>query len=189
MSITSNAITELREKHNMTQQELADRLCVSRSLVSMWELGERTPDWVSVERMADLFNVSKSAIMPDPQYVFVSEIDSEALDVEINELSEWIVHACENDEGRISLVDSVLSKLPRKDKALFMSRYLLMKTCKAIAFEFGMNESSVRSRLARLRKRLEKGGLLGETGAIRNDEFKRIMHVFATREENDLETE
>ena len=40
MAKTAERIAELRKKSGLTQRELADALCVSRSLVSLWELGE-----------------------------------------------------------------------------------------------------------------------------------------------------
>ena len=58
MAGASETIVKLRTEKGWSQQELADRLLVSRSLVSMWELGSRKPDRFSVERMADLFGVS-----------------------------------------------------------------------------------------------------------------------------------
>ncbi|MBR6934597.1 MAG: helix-turn-helix transcriptional regulator, partial [Clostridia bacterium] len=48
MAGVSETIVKLRTEKGWTQQELADRLIVSRSLVSMWELGIREPDLLSV---------------------------------------------------------------------------------------------------------------------------------------------
>ena len=38
-------IAELRKEKNMTQQELADKLCVTDRAVSNWENGIRMPDY------------------------------------------------------------------------------------------------------------------------------------------------
>lgn len=51
-------ITQLREKLNMTQEELAKSLKVSRGAVSMWEIDHRTPDIHILQRIADFFDVS-----------------------------------------------------------------------------------------------------------------------------------
>ena len=59
MSKISEAIIRLRTEKGLTQQDLADQLLVSRSLVSMWELGERTPDILSVEKISELFGDEK----------------------------------------------------------------------------------------------------------------------------------
>ena len=50
----ADAIAKLRSGKAMSQQDLADSLFVSRSLVAMWETGARTPDSYSLERMPTL---------------------------------------------------------------------------------------------------------------------------------------
>lgn len=65
MAGVSETIVKLRTEKGWTQQELADRLIVPRSLVSMWELGIREPDLLSIERMAELFGVKTGAIVYD----------------------------------------------------------------------------------------------------------------------------
>lgn len=47
----------LRKQDNMTQAELGDHLGVGKSTVSMWESGQRVPDWETLESIADYFNV------------------------------------------------------------------------------------------------------------------------------------
>lgn len=46
MAISKN-IRRLREEHNFTQQQLADKLYVSRQTVCRWENGSRCPDLIS----------------------------------------------------------------------------------------------------------------------------------------------
>lgn len=43
MSDFKNVITKLRKEQDLNQQEFADKLGVSKSTVSMWEIGERFP--------------------------------------------------------------------------------------------------------------------------------------------------
>ena len=73
MTGVSETIVKLRTEKGWTQQELADRLTVSRSLVSMWELGIREPDLLSVEKMAELFGVKTGAIVYDRSFVYFSQ--------------------------------------------------------------------------------------------------------------------
>lgn len=47
----------LRTARGLTQEELANQLGLSRSRVSMYELGEREPDFETTEMLADFFNV------------------------------------------------------------------------------------------------------------------------------------
>ena len=51
-------LTALRKKGGMSQEELADRLGVSRQAVSRWELGATLPDAPNLLKLSDLFGVS-----------------------------------------------------------------------------------------------------------------------------------
>lgn len=62
MSIGSN-IKTLRLLNNMSQLELADKLGVSDKAVSTWENDIKTPRMGTIQKMADLFGVAKSAII------------------------------------------------------------------------------------------------------------------------------
>ena len=46
-------IKEYRTKTGMTQQELADKVFVTRQTISKWELGKSEPDNVSLELLFD----------------------------------------------------------------------------------------------------------------------------------------
>ena len=47
----------LRNEKNMSQQELADALGISKSSINMYEWGERQPNFEVLEAIADFFNV------------------------------------------------------------------------------------------------------------------------------------
>lgn len=50
-------LKELRSQNRMTQADLGKLLKVSGSTISMYERGERTPDYETLEALADIFNV------------------------------------------------------------------------------------------------------------------------------------
>lgn len=52
-----NVFKQLRIREHLSQQELADKLGIAKSTVSMYENGNREPDLETLERIADLFNV------------------------------------------------------------------------------------------------------------------------------------
>lgn len=51
-------LKSLRTRRSVSQVELATYLHISKSAVSMYERGERTPDFETLEGIADFFNVS-----------------------------------------------------------------------------------------------------------------------------------
>ena len=56
--VTGAVIKELREKKNMTQAELAEKLCVSDKTVSKWETAKGYPDISLLEPIAKILSVS-----------------------------------------------------------------------------------------------------------------------------------
>lgn len=51
-------LVELRKIHNMSQEELADKIGVSRQTLSKYETGESLPDIEKCKLIADAFGVS-----------------------------------------------------------------------------------------------------------------------------------
>ena len=51
-------LVELRKYHNLSQEELADRIGVSRQTLSKYETGESLPDIEKSQALAEVFGVS-----------------------------------------------------------------------------------------------------------------------------------
>lgn len=56
--VTGNTIKRLREKHGITQKELAEKICVSDKTVSKWETNKGFPDVSIIEDLARALGVS-----------------------------------------------------------------------------------------------------------------------------------
>ena len=56
---------ELRKQQDLSQQDLADRLGVSRQAISRWETGAVQPLADSVKRLAQVFQVSTACLLND----------------------------------------------------------------------------------------------------------------------------
>lgn len=67
MSIDKN-IRHLRKRAGWTQEELAQRLFVTRQTVSLWELGRARPDVETLEKIADCFQVELSQVLYGPEH-------------------------------------------------------------------------------------------------------------------------
>ena len=63
--ILSEKITEERKKNGWSQEELAEKLSVSRQAVSKWESAQSTPDLQKIIRLAELFEVSTDYLLRD----------------------------------------------------------------------------------------------------------------------------
>lgn len=82
----ASRLRELRLNKNLSQAELAKKLGVSKSRISMYELGEREPDFYTLELIADFFNVDMDYLLGKKAvstYV-MSAKDKETIDYLIN---------------------------------------------------------------------------------------------------------
>ena len=53
-----NRLYTLRKQKGLSQEELANRINVSRQTISKWEIGDSTPDMEKLIALGDLFEVS-----------------------------------------------------------------------------------------------------------------------------------
>lgn len=63
MSKFSENLKMLRKKHHLSQIELGEMVGVGRSAISMYEIGEREPDFETLEALADTFNVDMDYLL------------------------------------------------------------------------------------------------------------------------------
>lgn len=56
MSIFSKRVKQLRKDNGWSQDEMAQKLGVTRSAIGNWEQGTREPTYETLEAVADLFN-------------------------------------------------------------------------------------------------------------------------------------
>lgn len=114
MSDFSTMLKRLRKEKNMTQPELAQSLGISRSAVSMYEIGSREPDLETLEAIADFFNVDMDVLTGRTSYenydgvfgrmkailkykhVTISDL-ADILDVDKNELFDFLYNTPDAD--------------------------------------------------------------------------------------------
>ena len=56
-------LKKLRKENNLTQSELAKQLHVTKSIISYYELGDRTPSTDILIKLAYIFNVSTDYLL------------------------------------------------------------------------------------------------------------------------------
>lgn len=64
---TKDVLYELRTKHGMTQDELAEKLFVTRQAVSRWEKGETVPNSETLKLLSRVFDVSINTLLGSPR--------------------------------------------------------------------------------------------------------------------------
>ena len=63
-------LKSLREKKGLTQDQLAERVMVTRQAVSRWENGETQPDTEQLKTLSKEFGVSINTLLGSPQTLF-----------------------------------------------------------------------------------------------------------------------
>lgn len=66
---TQKALSDLRAKHGLTQDEMAEKLFVTRQAVSRWENGKTTPNVDTLKLISKEFNLPISVILGDSQEI------------------------------------------------------------------------------------------------------------------------
>lgn len=69
----NNKLYNLRKQKGLSQEELANRLNVSRQTVSKWEVGDSTPDMEKLIAISDLFEISLDELVLDKTPAYVGE--------------------------------------------------------------------------------------------------------------------
>ena len=85
---TANRLCELRKKHNLSQEELASMLGVSRQAVSKWERSESSPDTDNLIELAKIYNITLDELLNG----------DEAIDL-INENKDANAQSMDNNEN------------------------------------------------------------------------------------------
>ena len=60
-----NKLYNLRKQKGLSQEELANRLNVSRQTISKWEVGDSTPDMEKLIAISDMFDISLDELVMD----------------------------------------------------------------------------------------------------------------------------
>ena len=141
---TGQAIAALRIKANMTQEQLAARLFVSRDLVSKWETGKSPPNYRMILQLAELFSVGVDALF-DKDQILTEEL-APCLPFGYTVSAEDLRDA----------VNTFLSYLSARDRAVFVRRYYFFEDAAEIGEAYGIGEAYVRTILMRTRKKLKK---------------------------------
>lgn len=139
--LTGQKIAELRANMDLSQEQLAEKLYVTRAMVSKWERGICLPDYNMILKIAEILSVSPDEIMSrndavlNELYSFLSDTDSDDLLKDLNDF---------------------LSTLNGRDRSVFIRRYYYLEDINTIAENYNITESNLRTVLMRTRKKFKK---------------------------------
>ena len=66
---TKDVILEIRKKNNLSQDEMANNLFVTRQAVSRWETGETIPNTETLKLISKTYNISVNTLLGSPQHL------------------------------------------------------------------------------------------------------------------------
>ena len=70
---TKEIIFELRTKKGLSQDELAEKVFVTRQAVSRWENGETVPNTETLKLLSKLFDVSINTLLGSPRELYCAD--------------------------------------------------------------------------------------------------------------------
>lgn len=76
MNIGQN-ILNLRKSAKLSQEQLAEKIGVTRQTISNWELEESSPDLKQAKALSKIFNVSLDDLTGDSTFEYLGETDSD----------------------------------------------------------------------------------------------------------------
>ncbi|MFV4922827.1 helix-turn-helix transcriptional regulator [Lactobacillus delbrueckii] len=74
-------LRDLRRRRGMSQQELALALGVSKQTISNWEVGRKVPRMKTVEKIANIFGVSRNSILAGLPVEMLEQEDRRVVDL------------------------------------------------------------------------------------------------------------
>lgn len=101
-------IRNYRKQAGLTQEQLADKLFVSRQAITKWESDAGTPDINNIQALAQLFNISVDALLKDEEMSL--DVIREKID-----LSQY------QRESKLQTIYNGLSKTSLKTQSLLNS--------------------------------------------------------------------
>lgn len=122
MTVLSDRLKLLRKQKDLTQEQLADYMCVSPQAVSRWETGATSPDISALPMLADLFGITVDELLGVNETEKRKEISSIIAEAE-REIDHNVT------EGPIVRLREALNRFPNNDRLLTCLMYALFAAC------------------------------------------------------------
>ena len=87
-------LQELRKQKGLTQEELAEKLYVSRTAISKWESGRGYPNIDSLRAMARFFSVTLDELLSSNELLTIAEEDTKRKQTNFRDLMYGLLDLC-----------------------------------------------------------------------------------------------
>ena len=116
-------IAKVRKDRGYSQQQLADKLNLSKQAVSNYETGKREPDYVTLEAIADALNVPMTMLIsPEDQERALNEIYATyETGKKLQTIGDQLTAPSRSPEWRV--LSAGLGELEKQNKAAFQATY------------------------------------------------------------------
>lgn len=129
----SEKLKMLRKNYNLTQEELASKLNVSRQAITKWECDEGIPDIENLKQLSILFNVSIDDLVKEDkkidikkQYSYIKELEidhTKHFDINISKIYELIIKSNIDEKVKVELLSNEIENIEDVFKVKFDDRY------------------------------------------------------------------
>ena len=87
-------LQELRKQKDLTQEELAEKLYVSRTAISKWESGRGYPNIESLKAIAKFFSVTVDELLSTEEVLTIAEEDNKRKEKRFRDLMYGLLDIC-----------------------------------------------------------------------------------------------
>lgn len=112
----SEKLKQLRKENNLTQEELAEKINVSRQAITKWECDEGIPDIENLKQISNLFHVTIDELVKEDKEIsintsnsYIEELEIEHtkhFDIHISKIYELNIKPCNEEKVRIELLSN-----------------------------------------------------------------------------------
>ena len=129
----SEKLKMLRKNYNLTQEELASKLNVSRQAITKWECDEGIPDIENLKQLSILFNVSIDDLVKEDkkidikkQYSYIKELEidhTKHFDINISKIYELNIKSNIDEKVKVELLSNEIENIEDVFIVKFDDRY------------------------------------------------------------------
>lgn len=128
-------LTELRIKHNMTQEDFAEYMCVTRQSVSKWETDKTYPDVEKLIKIAELYEVTLDYLVRGQEEANISNNNAKKNNDQVDVFANDVTNNMDIDTDS-QILNNGMESIDGSDSIVNRDNKNHIKVCMAISFAF-----------------------------------------------------